>query len=585
MENTARTPEVATPRAVAATTGFLYLLGATAVLCVVLAGAARGWSGTVLAAVVVVAAAVGAGCLWRGRFLPRWTWHVLVGGGTGLITTVVLAAPDTASSVALAGIYAFVALDAFFFFAPRPALLHLGAALTAGSLALAARPGLDAGAVAAQDVVLVGVAAVVGALVRRASSASRDSLTGLLNRRGFGDALRAAVPDAARGRGLSVVLLDLDHFKAVNDTGGHAAGDDLLRAVTTAWRALVPAGALLGRYGGDEFAVLLPGHDGAAALALAERLRLAAAPAGVSVGVAQLRPGESGADLVRRADVALYEAKDAGRGRCALAGDGDVALAHDLALALERGEVRVHYQPVVALPGAQVLGVEALVRWDRPGHGPVPPLELVRAAERHGLVGALGAHVVRRACEDAVALRAAAGRDLFVTVNASGRELTAPGYADGLAAALRAAGLPPAALVVEVTETLLEAESASALAALEQVRALGVAVAVDDFGTGWSSLHRLDVLPVSHLKLDRSFVRDLASCPQRVRLLRGVVALAEALALRLVAEGVETAEQRDVLLALGCPLAQGYLFGRPAPLAEVLAAVGAVAAGPVSSRT
>ena len=312
-------PEVATPRVIGPVIGALYLMGGLAVLAAVVLPAGPGDS--LVLGVIGPLAMVAGGCLvgW-GHRLPRPFFHLLVVVGTGLITVVVAAAPQDTAALALAAVYVFVAVAAFFLFAPLLALAYLVGAISASTVVLSLR-GLPAGPVAALAVVNAAVALVVATLVRRANSASLDGLTGLANRRGFDDALDEAMRVTGRtDLPFSVALVDVDHFKAVNDEHGHAAGDDLLRAVARGWVSRLPRGALLARHGGDEFAVLLPGQRGHAALHIAEELRLATTVP-LSVGVAQHVPGESASQLMRRADAALYRAKAEGRGRCALHDD------------------------------------------------------------------------------------------------------------------------------------------------------------------------------------------------------------------------------------------------------------------------
>ncbi|WP_347057412.1 EAL domain-containing protein [Blastococcus sp. HT6-30] len=249
-------------------------------------------------------------------------------------------------------------------------------------------------------------------------------------------------------------------------------------------------------------------------------------------------------------------------------------MARDLAAALAGGCVgglSVHLQPIVTPADGAVAGVEALVGWHHPERVPVSPAEFVPVAEAEGLVGPLGAFVWTAACRDARTLSETTGRRLFLTVNVSGRELDDPHFPDRVLATLAATGWPAGQTVVEVTESLVEAESARSVTALHALRGHGLRVAIDDFGTGYSALARLDTLPTDYLKLDGSFVSSITTSTRRARLLRSVMALADALDLVLIAEGVETEEQARVLTTLGCPFAQGYLYGRPQPVAELVA--------------
>ncbi|KQS57999.1 hypothetical protein ASG36_15700 [Geodermatophilus sp. Leaf369] len=564
-------PEVATPRVMARVTGGLYLAGALAVLVLGSAAWPRPGAG-VLLAVAATAAVTGAVVSWSGRRLPRWAYHGLVAAGTALITVTVVASPGPATAVAGAAIGAFVALDAFFFFGWPGAVAQLGWLVTTLTVALASRPTVPVSAVVVVDLVLLAVAVVVGGLVQRASSAGRDPLTGLANRRGFDEAATDLVRGCRRsGLPLSAALLDLDHFKAVNDRSGHSAGDDLLQSVASRWRPALPAGAVLARHGGDEFALLLPDATGPVALAVVEQLRYAVPGVGLSCGVTQWRPGETVAQLMRRADGALYQAKNTGRGRSVLDDQGPDPLVAELTAALAAGPgesgLEVHYQGIVAVGSGQLVGVEALARWEHPTLGAQSPARFVPLAEDHGLIDVLGRRVLDQACRDLAELHRQTGQRLLLTVNVSGHQLCDPDFPGDVRSALTAAGWPAASLVLEVTESLVEADSAAAVAALTALRDTGVSVAIDDFGTGFSSLARLDTLPADYLKLDDSFTAALTTSTRRARLMRSIVGMAEALDLQVIAEGVETPEQAERLRALGCRYAQGFLFHRPSPVA------------------
>ncbi|WP_432571934.1 putative bifunctional diguanylate cyclase/phosphodiesterase [Kineococcus sp. SYSU DK005] len=569
-------PAVATPRVMAPTAGAFYLAGGVAALAVVLGSPFPTTAARLhLGALAVTALLAGALLVLLGRALPRWAFHLVAGSGTALITLAVPVCPTIGTALAISAVYLFVAVFVVFFCTWRQSVAHLVLLACAGAWALCDRPGVTPGVSVSMGVVLTFLSVVTGLLVQRAASAGRDSLTGLANRRGFDDALDGALAATARtGAPLSAALLDVDHFKRVNDRSGHAAGDDLLRAVARECRAALPAGAVLARYGGDEFAVLLPGVPGPAALERVEALRTASRRAGLSCGVAELSPGESGADLMRRADSALYAAKAAGRGQSRLLDDASAALAHDLAAALAAGDVRAWFQPLVDPADGAVVGVEALARWTHAERGAVPPLEFVHAAETSGLVHELGPAVLADACRGALAVRAAAGRELLLTVNVSGRELARADYPRRVLDVLAATGFPATSLVLEVTESVVDASSEQALAALRALREHGIAVAIDDFGTGYSAFSRLDTLPADYLKLDAGFTADITTSPRRAGMLEALLGLSRTLGLEVVAEGVETPEQARLLAEMGCPLAQGWLFSRPVPpreLAERLA--------------
>jgi diguanylate cyclase (GGDEF)-like protein len=411
--------------------------------------------------------------------------------------------------------------------------------------------------------------------------ALHDSLTGLGNRALLGERL-----DAVTGRH-ALVLLDLDGFKDVNDVYGHPAGDDLLVEVAQRLRAAVTDGVMV-RLGGDEFALLLEDVGASRTRSVAEamvhalrepfvagdRETVLTASAGTFISDAPLPPGEA----FRRADLALYAAKDAGKNRVeaytpGLAADRDrrMRLIADLRRALAAEEFVVHYQPVVELATGTVTAVEALVRWNPPGRAPVPPAEFIPVAEECGLIAALGAWVLRRALRDARAWYLRYG--ISVTVNVSARQLREPGIADLILGELAAYELPGAALVVEITETVLVAETGPEGAAvrdiLDLLRRHGVRIAIDDFGTGYSSLAYLRTLPVDILKIDRAFVQEPAGGSDPVAFLRAIVQMARSLRLTTVAEAVETPAQATRLRQLHCPLAQGYHFSRPIPAEDL----------------
>jgi diguanylate cyclase (GGDEF)-like protein len=391
---------------------------------------------------------------------------------------------------------------------------------------------------------------------------------------------------------VAVLILDLDGFKQVNDTLGHDAGDQLLRIVAERLNETVRATDTVARFGGDEFAVLLDGADEALAVAVARRalaaLALPSAVAGrelqmaASIGVA-VHAGEGGGDdLVRDADVALYAAKDAGRGRhevfrSEMARDPDelLGLDNDLRAALARREFAVHYQPEISISGGHIVGVEALVRWTSPTRGPVGPDVFIPVAESSGLIAALGEHVLREAClQTAAWLRdGVVGRDFVTWVNVSGKQLTMGGVPAAVDRALRAASLPARHLGLEVTEAAIVVGGPAdrAPAELQQLHDAGVQIAIDDFGTGFSHLAQLRHIPVDMIKVDRSFVQGVERDAKDTAITTSVVALAHALGVIAVAEGIETEGQLAHMRAVGCDVGQGYLFSRPAPGEEMTA--------------
>lgn len=468
-----------------------------------------------------------------------------------------------------ASLYLLVAVEAFFFVRWPAALAHLTVALVGAPLAFSV-----VGVPLANRASLVALPAViavtVGWLVRRIGDADTDGLTGLANRRGFDRVLRGQLSAAGRDdRLLAVALLDLDHFTAVNDTGGRSEGDRLLRVTAQTWQAALGPAQVLARSGGGEFALLLPGHTMHSAAGVAEILR-DRLPAGrtCSVGIAARAEGDSVSLLVGRADAALNDAKRGGRNRISWGptSTDDVAAA-DLARGLRAGELFVVYQPMVDLTSEETVGVEALVRWRHPTRGLVGPDGFIPIVEAGDLIHVIGRFVLAEAVAQGVRWREQHGLLLEIAVNAAGGELTRPGYADDVLQLLTDAGLPANRLTVEVTERTLDADSPQVLKTLQELQAAGVRVSLDDFGTGYSSLSRLDRLPVDVLKIDQSFIRPLRAGSDTA-VLAAVVALGTALGLEVVGEGVETAEQAGILYRLGCGQAQGYHFGRPAAVTD-----------------
>ncbi|QGG96843.1 sensor domain-containing protein [Actinomarinicola tropica] len=415
--------------------------------------------------------------------------------------------------------------------------------------------------------------------------AMHDALTGLPNRPAVLEHLSGLL--ARRGVGpvaVAVMFIDLDRFKVVNDSLGHAAGDQLLVQVAERFRGVVRPGDVVGRFGGDEFVVVCDGVDDDAARRLADRLRAAlAAPvvvdgsevvATASIGIARPDGAPGTAEsLIRDADVAMYRAKGHGRDTVAFYEVGDqervarsLELEGALRLAIERQEIDVHFQPIVDLGTGAVVGHEALVRWTRPGVGPVAPIELVTVAEESGLIGRLGHLVLTTACRRAAAWPAPGGPVTpLLSVNVSPRQLTDPGFVGLVARVLEESGLAPEHLCCEITETVLVDDRA--MGAIAGLKALGVTLAIDDFGTGHASLDYVRRLSgIDLLKVDRSFVAGIEDARGHDRaIVAAVVALAASLGLDVVAEGVETPGQAAALAALGCRLGQGFLFGAPGP--------------------
>jgi diguanylate cyclase (GGDEF)-like protein len=431
--------------------------------------------------------------------------------------------------------------------------------------------------------------------------AFHDPLTGLANRALFLDRLEHGLTLAEREQRFPYVLfLDLDGFKTVNDSLGHAAGDELLVAVAERLRLALRPSDTVARFGGDEFAVLLERAGGATEVAgvAARVLAELSMPFAVgrrevsvtaSVGIALATA--SGEEVLRNADLAMYSAKAAGRGRYELFVPEMHAelvdrldLEADLRTALEAEQFVLHYQPIVDLGQGAVVAMEALIRWQHPVRGLVPPCEFVPLAEETQLIREIGRWVLREACAQAASWQAEHGR-LGIQVNLSSVQLQYESIVEDVAGALQASGLDPSDLVLEITETVLMSDTAAAIATLERLKQLGVRLAVDDFGTGYSSLQYLDGFPLDCLKMAKPFVDRLRGESSGGALAQVIIDLGESLGLEVVAEGIETSDQLDRLLDLGCRYGQGFLLARPAPaeaIGELLA--GRPASAMVSPR-
>jgi diguanylate cyclase (GGDEF)-like protein len=410
--------------------------------------------------------------------------------------------------------------------------------------------------------------------------ALHDPLTGLPNRALLAERLAEALERATRdGVTVAVLFLDLDRFKLVNDSLGHEIGDHVL--VTTAGRLLdaVPAGAMLARFGGDEFVVVAEIADDTMLHGLVDDL-LAAVDAPIttaedvvritaSIGIAISAPERRPADLLRDADNAMYSAKEHGRGRAAWFNDhlhdrvsARLTMASELRVALERGELHVVYQPKIDLSTGDVIGVEALVRWEHPALGSVPPGTFIPIAEETDVIVEMGRFVLDTACRQAV-VWGDDGIDITVAVNISGRQIGNGDLPAVIADVLARSGLEPERLCLELTESLLMSDTIATQRTLEDLSALGVRLSIDDFGTGYSSLAYIHRFPVDELKIDRSFMSSLSQSTSGAPLVTAMIAMGKALGLTIVAEGVETLEQEARLRSLGCDEAQGFLFARP----------------------
>ncbi|MET0275696.1 MAG: EAL domain-containing protein [Acidimicrobiia bacterium] len=420
-----------------------------------------------------------------------------------------------------------------------------------------------------------------------AHQAIHDPLTGLPNRLLFVERLgRELTRAAARRERVAVLFLDLDRFKVVNDSLGHSAGDRLLVSVADRLSAAMGPTDVVARFGGDEFVILSQNVSSEeTAELMAERLAaVVAKPLALvegevfvtaSVGIALSEgTGDTPETLLRNADAAMYHAKELGRNRAELFDPpthhravDNLRTGNALHRALERGELRVHYQPVLDLVSMKLTGFEALIRWQHPERGLIPPNDFVPLAEETGLIVPLGMWALEESCRQAVRWHRASkdGARIAISVNLSPRQLAEPALPNDVARVLSETGLHPDSLWLEITESTLMRDTESALSALGALRALGVHLSVDDFGSGYSSLAYLAQLPVESLKIDRSFVTGVPSRPDSTAITTAIVRLAKALDLTTVAEGIEEPEQLDTLRAIGCDLGQGYLFSRPRP--------------------
>jgi diguanylate cyclase (GGDEF)-like protein/PAS domain S-box-containing protein len=410
--------------------------------------------------------------------------------------------------------------------------------------------------------------------------AFHDGLTDLPNRALFTDRLEHALLRRGADASCAVLFLDLDDFKTVNDSLGHVAGDEVLRAVGERLRSTLRLGDTVARLGGDEFAVLAEDmSDPTVAAQTAERLSHAlATPFSIdhhelfisaSIGIAL---GTDPAELLRQADVAMYRAKEHGKAQYAFYESAldeamldRLRLVTDLRRASINHEFTLHYQPTVELSTGRIVGVEALVRWRHPSRGLLQPASFIPLAEETGLIVPVGRWVLAEACRQAMLWKAELGpaQELTMSVNVSPRQLEHPGIVGAVAAALTESGLDPHSLMLEITENVLMQSGDAAIQKLHELRKLGVRLALDDFGTGYSSLWALENLPVETLKIDRSFVQGIDRGPRQRSLARGIIEIGLTLGLTVVGEGIETAAQADELSLLGCPVGQGYYFARP----------------------
>ena len=432
---------------------------------------------------------------------------------------------------------------------------------------------------------------------RIAHMALHDELTQLPNRAHFRQEVENRLAYLGRDEKFAVLCLDLDSFKTINDTLGHAIGDKLLRQVGERLRGCLRSTDSIARLGGDEFGVIQGGltqpQDTVSAIS---RIREAFGTAfdidghqvvvGASIGIAMAPADAANADgLLKNADMALHRAKAEGRDTCRFFEpemDARMQARHtleiDLRKAIANGEFELYYQPLVRLETEQICGFEALIRWNHPTRGMVPPLEFIPAAEETALIVPIGEWVLRQACAEAAKWPAG----ISVAVNVSPMQFRKPGLAQAVLGALASSGLQAARLEVEITESVLLFNSESTLATLHQLRALGVRISMDDFGTGYSSLSYLRSFPFDKIKIDRSFVHDLGSSEDSMAIVRAVAGLGSSLRVVTTAEGIETQEELDHLKREGCTEGQGYFFAKPQPARDVRTLLATQAAKPLA---
>ena len=430
---------------------------------------------------------------------------------------------------------------------------------------------------------------IVASRAATASGGQHDPLTGLPNRVQLYDRLQHAIAGARRrGTRLAVLFVDLDRFKQINDSLGHAIGDGLLCSTAQRLSGCVRQSDTVSRLAGDEFVLVLDDLatiDDAAMIADKILIAMNAPHAieghdlhvTVSMGISVYPDDADDAEsIIRNADVAMYHTKEAGRNSYEFFSTQmnvrvveQQSVERDLRRALERDEFQLYFQPKVELASGAMMGVEALVRWRHPERGIVLPGQFIAIAESSGLIVPMGRWILREACRQATEWIEAGFDPMTLAVNISPVELRSKGFVASVRAALDATGLSPGLLELELTETALIQDAKTADTVLHAIKSMGVGIALDDFGTGYSSLSSLKRFPVDTLKIDRSFVHDMTTNPGDAAIVRAVIAMAKTLRRNVVAEGVETPEQRRMLRAEGCTLAQGFLFGRPAAAVDL----------------
>ena len=412
-----------------------------------------------------------------------------------------------------------------------------------------------------------------------------DSLTGLPNRRFFVELLEGSITKMNRiHRHTALILVDIDDFKGVNDTLGHHVGDSLIVAMANRMKECIDGRGIIARLGGDEFVILLPQLiDPEEALDVATELVdafktplslpdheiLIGISAGISVG---LDDSIDASTLLKHADLALYRAKSDGGGvsrvyepQMCLQSIVRREMERDLRQALTQGQLEIHYQPLQELASRKEIGFEALLRWNHPAKGMIAPLNFIPIAESSGMIIEIGSWVLDQSCHLATTLK----QDLSMAVNVSPVQFKTGNFVETVARALETSGLSPHRLELEITESNLLENSAETMAILKGLKCLGVSIVLDDFGTGYSGLGYLNNYPIDKVKLDRSFIQDIGSSSKSLELIRGIIGIGHGLGMTVLAEGIESAEQLEILRSLGCPQGQGYLFGRAKPADEI----------------
>ncbi|MDG4665728.1 bifunctional diguanylate cyclase/phosphodiesterase [Mycobacterium sp. 236(2023)] len=557
-------PGIATSLMWARTAGSCFLFGGVLIALITTLAPAHFDDAALQYTNAAIATSIGLTVLWTGSRVTLWQFHVLVVAASLQITASVLGSTGIAS-VSVATLFVFIACSAFFVAWPTAAA-HVAVGVVCCVAALSFRPDVPW----FTGVVTAAVTAAIGTLIiilgQSVAKAELDDATGVLNRRGFDRAIAAEIGQAhTEEAGPAVILICVDSYAAIHTEFGDHAGDELMQQLATLWLGVLTPEQVLARRANDEFIVMLPEATEQEALALTQRLRVGSSQE-FSAGVSAWDVGESAAHVLKRADIALRRARSVGRNHTMLESAHLPTLAVQLRDALTEESVGVHYQPIVRLAeGYDVVGVEALMRWT-PIFGPdLQAGEVIRVAEDNDLIAALDQYVLRRACLDALWMQQKTPQlRLSLSVNVSGLELVEKGYVDRVLATLAETGWPATQLVLEVTETVIDVDRPSSILALHELRTHGIRIAIDDFGTGYSSLSRLQKLPTDLLKLDATFIASISSASSSSPpLLHAVAGLADALSLPIVAEGVETAHEANVLRGMGFALAQGFYFGRP----------------------